>query len=105
DSTAGEGDDEQDTPDQPEPKPPVEMTPAVDAGFAELTRQRIARNPIRYYVGVPLKRAASMWFDTHAQYYPFQGELLPLSALDTDLHQQYWLPLFALLTWSFTCLG
>lgn len=98
-------DDEADTPDEPEPKPPVEMTPDVDAGFAELTRERIARNPIRYYVGVPLKRAASMWFDTHSQYYPFQGELLPLSDLDTDLHQQYWLPLFAVLTLVYTALG
>jgi hypothetical protein len=98
-------DDEADTPDEPEPKPPVEMTPEVDAGFAELARDRIARNPIRYYVGVPLKRAATMWFDTHSQYYPFQGELLPLSALDTDLHQQYWLPLFALLTFSYSGLG
>lgn len=102
---AGSPDDEADTPDEPEPKPPVEMTPEVDAGFAELTRERIARNPIRYYVGVPLKRAASMWFDTHSQYYPFQGELLPLSFLDTDLQQQYWLPLFAILTFLYTGLG
>jgi hypothetical protein len=109
DEDPGEGadspDDEADTPDEPEPKPPVEMTPEVDAGFAELARERIARNPIRYYVGVPLKRAASMWFDTHSQYYPFQGELLPLSSLDPDLHQQYWLPLFAVLTLVYTGLG
>lgn len=97
--------DEADTPDEPEPKPPVEMTPEVDAGFGELAHARIARNPIRYYLGVPVKRAASMWFDTHSQYYPFQGELLPLSALDTDIQQQYWLPLFALLTFLFTSLG
>ncbi len=102
---AGSPRDEADTPDEPEPKPPVEMTPEVDAGFAELTRERIARNPTRYYVGVPLKRAASMWFDTHSQYYPFQGELLPLSSLDTDLDQQYWLPLFAILTLLYTGLG
>ena len=102
---ADSSDDEADTPDEPEPKPPVEMTPEVDAGFAELTRERIARNPIRYYLGVPLKRAASMWFDTHSQYYPFQGELLPLSSLDPDLHQQYWLPLFAVLTLLYTGLG
>jgi len=102
---ADSADDEADTPDEAEPKPPVEMTPAVDAGFAELAHERIARNPIRYYLGVPLKRAASMWFDTHSQYYPFQGELLPLSDLDTDLHQQYWLPLFAVLTFLYTGLG
>lgn len=105
DSLDAAPDDEADKPDEPEPAQPVEMTPEIDAGFAELTRARIQRNPLRYYVIVPLKRAASMWFDTHSQYYPFQGELLPLSALDTDLHQQYWLPLFAFLTLFYTCVG
>jgi len=101
--------DTQDEPDQPDqaegPKPPVEMTPEVDAGFAELAKQRIIQHPLRYYLIVPMKRAASLWFDTHSQYYPFQGELLPLSALDTDLHQQYWLPLFMFLTLLYTVLG
>jgi hypothetical protein len=83
----------------------VEMTPDIDAGFAELARERIARHPLRYYLIVPLKRAASLWFDTHSQYYPFQGELLPLSALDSDIHQQYWLPLFMFLTLLYTALG
>ena len=107
--SSGETDSQGDEPDEPDeaqgPKPAVEMTPEVDAGFAELAAQRIARNPVRYYFIVPLKRAASLWFDTHSQYYPFQGQLLPLSALDTDLHQQYWLPLFVLLTLLYTALG
>jgi 4-amino-4-deoxy-L-arabinose transferase-like glycosyltransferase len=54
---------------------------------------------------LPIKRAASLWLDTHSQYYPFQGELLPLSSLDSDIHQQYWLPFFALLTAAYTSLG
>jgi len=83
----------------------VEMTPDIDAGFAELAQERITRHPIRFYVLVPLKRASSLWFDTHSQYYPFQGELLPLSALDTDTHQQYFLPAFVLLTWLYTVLA
>src|SRR5207248_1728704 len=83
-------DDEPDKTDEPAPKLPVEMSPEIDAGFVELAQARIARDPLRYYLIVPLKRASSMWFDTHAQYYPFEGELFPLSALDTDLHQQYW---------------
>ena len=81
------------------------MTPEIDAGFAEIARARIARRPLRYYLIVPLKRASSLWFDTHSQYYPFQGELLPLSALDTDIHQQYWLPVFAFLTFLYTGIG
>lgn len=95
--------DESDTAE--EPRPQVEMTPDVDAGFAEIARERIARQPLRYYVIVPLKRASALWLDTHSQYYPFQGELLPLADLDTDLHQQYWLPLFTLLTLLYTVLG
>jgi 4-amino-4-deoxy-L-arabinose transferase-like glycosyltransferase len=84
---------------------PVEMTPNIDAGFAQIARERIARHPVRYYFVLPVRRAASLWFDTHSQYYPFEGELLPLSDLDYSIHQQYWLPLFAVLTLVYTLLG
>jgi 4-amino-4-deoxy-L-arabinose transferase-like glycosyltransferase len=47
----------------------------------------------------------TLWFDTHSQYYPFNGELLPLEDLDYDIHQQYWLPLFAILTGIYSLLG
>lgn len=83
----------------------VEMTPEIDAGFAQIARERVARQPVRYYLWLPLKRAHSLWFDTHSQYYPFEGELLPLDNLDYDIHQQYWLPLFAALTALYTLLG
>jgi hypothetical protein len=83
----------------------VEMTPDIDAAFAQLARERIARAPVRYYVWLPIKRAKSLWFDTHSQYYPFDGELLPLEDLDYSIHQQYWLPLFAVLTALYTLLG
>mgnify|MGYP003575404989 CR=1 FL=1 len=83
----------------------VEMTPEIDAAFAQLARERIARSPLRYYVALPFKRAISLWFDTHSQYYPFEGNLLPLENLDYEHHQQYWLPLFTALTWLYTLLG
>jgi hypothetical protein len=83
----------------------VEMTPEIDAGFAQIAAQRKARNPLRYYLWLPFKRGLSLWFDTHSQYYPFEGELLPLSDLDYDIQQQYWLPLFAALTFVYTLLG
>lgn len=99
-------DEESDSSDvKPEAQQPGEMTPEIDAGFAEIARERITRHPLRYYLIVPSKRAASMWFDTHSQYYPFQGEMLPLSELDTDIHQQYWLPFFMFLTVFYTCLA
>ncbi|HEY6661265.1 MAG TPA: glycosyltransferase family 39 protein [Pyrinomonadaceae bacterium] len=83
----------------------VEMTPEIDAGFAQIGQERVARSRFRYYVVLPLKRAMTLWFDTHSQYYPFNGELLPLKDLDHDIHQQYWLPLFAGLAWLYSLLG
>ncbi len=83
----------------------VEMTPEIDAGFAQLARERIARHRFRYYVWLPIKRARAMWVDTHSQYWPFEGALLPLDDLDYQHHQQYWLPLFAGLTALYTLLG
>jgi 4-amino-4-deoxy-L-arabinose transferase-like glycosyltransferase len=88
-----------------QPDSGVEMTPEIDAGFGQIARERIARAPFRYYVVLPVKRAGSLWFDTHSTYYPFDGELFPLEDLDYDIHQQYWLPLFAGLTWVYTILG
>lgn len=83
----------------------VEMTPDIDAGFAQIAAERTRRHPIRSYLFLPFKRGLSLWFDTHSQYYPFEGELLPLGDLDYDIHQQYWLPLFAGLTFLYTLLG
>ena len=81
------------------------MNPDIDAAFLKIAHERIARNPLRYYLVLPVRRAGWLWFDTHSQYYPFEGELLPLKDLDTDLHQQYWLPFFTFLTWLYTLLA
>jgi 4-amino-4-deoxy-L-arabinose transferase-like glycosyltransferase len=105
-------DDEEQPEEEPEPEehpePPdanVEMTPEIDAGFAQIGQERVAHSRLRYYLVLPFKRAMTLWFDTHSQYYPFNGELLPLADLDYDIHQQYWLPLFAGLTGIYTLLG
>lgn len=84
---------------------PVEMTPEIDAGFAQIAQERINRHPLSYYFLLPLRRAVFLWFNTHSQYYPFEGELLPFEDLDYGIHQQFWLPLFALLTLIYTLLG
>jgi hypothetical protein len=88
-----------------EPQGPVEMTPEIDAGFAQIARERIAHHRFQFYVLLPIKRARTMWFDTHSQYWPFEGTLLPFEDLDYDSHQQIWLPLFAGLTALYTLLG
>ena len=54
---------------------------------------------------MPAKRAHALWFNTHSDFYPFVGALLPLEDLDYDAHQQVWLPLFALLVGIYTVLG
>lgn len=81
------------------------MTPAIDAGFAQIAKERITRNPLRYYLWLPLKRAHTLWFDTHSQFYPFEGILTPFDQLDHNSQQQFWLPLFAALTLVYTVLG
>lgn len=108
DSTDEAGDDEQDEDKEggeSAERPHVRMTPEIDAEFAQLAEERVRRAPLRYYLWLPLKRAGALWFDTHSDFYPFNGELLPLDDLDYDLHQQIWLPLFAALTWVYTLLG
>jgi 4-amino-4-deoxy-L-arabinose transferase-like glycosyltransferase len=112
DQSDSSGDEEDQPEEEPEPEEhpepeetDVEMTPEVDAGFAQIGQERIAHSRLRYYVVLPLKRAKTLWFDTHSQYYPFNGDLLPLEDLDYDIHQQYWLPLFAGLTAVYTLLG
>ena len=92
---ADTGDDSQD----------LSISPEVDAEFAQIARERIARDPLRFYATLPAKRAVAMWFDTHSKYYPFDGELFPLTELDNDTYQQFWLPLFAALVWLYTILA
>jgi hypothetical protein len=92
-------------PDEEGRLPPGGMTPAIDAAFAALARERIAAHPLRYYAILPLKRALTLWFDTHADFYPFAGYLFPVSAWDPETQQQVWLPLFALLVAAWTMAG
>ena len=100
-----EDSEEDDEESEKEQQGAVEMTPEIDAGFAEIARARIARHRFQFYVLLPIKRARTMWFDTHSQYWPFEGTLLPFEDLDYEGHQQIWLPLFAGLTALYTLLG
>jgi hypothetical protein len=106
DQSSDDSDDEQDdtTGGEPDTASP-EMTPAIDAQFAQLAQKRIALAPLRYYVWVPMQRAWSLWVGPHSDYYPFDGELFPLSDLDYSVHQHIWLPLFMFLVFIFTLLG
>src|SRR5204863_1675271 len=68
-----ENENEEESGNQPEnaqtqDQPAVQMTPEIDAAFGQLARERIARHRFQFYVVLPLKRARTMWFDTHSQY-------------------------------------
>ncbi|MEP6944707.1 MAG: glycosyltransferase family 39 protein [Acidobacteriota bacterium] len=83
----------------------LKISPEVDAGFQQLASERIEREPFRFYVWLPAKRAYAMWFDTHSDFYPFAGELFPLKDLDENTGQEIWLPLFAALNVIFSVLA
>jgi len=54
------------------------VTPAWDAQFAELARERTARHPLRTYISVPFARAFTLWFTPRVELLPYSGELWPL---------------------------
>ena len=47
-----------------------DLTPAIDARFAALARQRIAAHPLRYYIWLPLGRVADMWLRPRVENLP-----------------------------------
>lgn len=49
------------------------VTPEIDAGFAELAKERIHAHPFRYYVELPFLRAADLWLRPRT-------EMLPIDA-------------------------
>lgn len=107
DSTADdENEDDDDDPNAIDDTPGAfhgRMTPSIDSAFGILAQQRIARHPLRQYVGLPARRAIALWFDTHSSYYPFAGELFPFDKLKPA--QKTWLSIFALLVWVYTLLA
>lgn len=104
-SNGDQGDDQSDDDDDENKKFVVKMTPEIDGGFAAIADERIAHSPVRYYLFLPAKRAAALWFDSHSLYYPFGGQMSPISDLDYDVDQQYWLPAFTLLMWIYTLIA
>lgn len=86
-------------------QPPAMMTPQIDAQFAQLARERIARHPLRSSLWLPLRRVFNLWFCTHSQYYDFEGYLLPLDQRGDDAWQTRWLLLFAAATGLYTIAG
>jgi hypothetical protein len=103
-----EENEEEDEPDEAatdQSTSPGELTPEIDAGFAQIANERIARRPFRYYVLLPLRRAHALWFNTHSDFYPFSGNALPLNNPENNRAENFWLPVFAVLVGIYTVLG
>ena len=46
------------------------VSPEIDAAFKELAHERIRRHPLRYYVELPLLRAADLWLRPRTEMLP-----------------------------------
>jgi hypothetical protein len=55
------------------------LTPEEDAAFAQLARERTARNPLRTYLWLPALRGVTMWFTPRIELVPLSGEVFPLA--------------------------
>jgi 4-amino-4-deoxy-L-arabinose transferase-like glycosyltransferase len=56
------------------------LSPAVDAGFRALARERAARRPFRHYVVLPLLRLWALWIPTPDYELPMRTPVLGLPA-------------------------
>ena len=92
------------TPDDPG-SPPAGLTPGLDAAFGQLARERATRDPWRYHVVLPLRRAVNLWFGPHATYYDFDGPLFPLDDIKPGFAPHFWLPVFFGLVCGYSILG
>jgi len=54
------------------------FSPAGDAQFAELARERTARRPFRTFLTVPFRRALTLWFNPRTELLPYEGRWWPL---------------------------
>jgi hypothetical protein len=52
----------------------MDLTADLDARFAALADERIKADPMRYYVGLPLGRAADMWLRPRIENLPIDGD-------------------------------
>jgi hypothetical protein len=79
--------------------PDLEITPEVDAKFAEIARERTHRHPLRTYLQVPFERALTIWFTPRTELLPIDGKFWPIREQWQDSHADL------LVTGSFGLLG
>jgi hypothetical protein len=72
--------------DQYNRDPEMEISPELDRKFAQLARERTARQPLRTYLQVPIQRALTIWFTPRTELLPIDGKLWPLRDQWQDSH-------------------
>jgi hypothetical protein len=55
------------------------LTREQDRAFAELARERTARDPVRTYVKIPVLRSLALWFTPRIELLPYSGQLRPFA--------------------------
>jgi hypothetical protein len=79
--------------------PELDITPEVDAKFAEIARERTQRHPLRTYLQVPFQRALTIWFTPRTELLPIDGKFWPIREQWQDSHTD------VIVTGSFGLLG
>ena len=55
------------------------LTREEDAVFAQLARERTARQPLRTFLWIPMRRAVRIWFTPRIELLPVSGHVFPLA--------------------------
>jgi 4-amino-4-deoxy-L-arabinose transferase-like glycosyltransferase len=56
------------------------LTAQQDSAFAEIARERTARDPLRTYLKVPLQRSFGLWFTPRIELLPYSGQMVPFAS-------------------------
>jgi 4-amino-4-deoxy-L-arabinose transferase-like glycosyltransferase len=65
------------------------LTPAMDAAFAQLAKERRARHPIRIFLLLPVCRAWTLWFGPRTELLPFSGDPWEFDPVDFTVTQTF----------------
>ena len=56
------------------------LTGQQDGAFAEIARERTARDPLRSYAKIPLLRSLALWFTPRIELLPYSGQMAPFAS-------------------------
>jgi hypothetical protein len=79
--------------------PDLEISPELDAKFAEIASERTRRHPLSTYIFVPFERALTIWFTPRTELLPIDGKFWPVREQWEDSHAD------VLVTGGFALLG